>query len=60
MHGIVLQDPLGMASLAVRTMADHLRGKKVDPRIATGEALATPDNMDEPEIKRLLYPELLD
>ncbi len=31
MDGIVLQDPVRMAELAVTTMADHLRGKKVEP-----------------------------
>jgi ribose transport system substrate-binding protein len=60
MHGIVLQDPVGMARLAVTTLADHLRGKKVDSRIATGETLATPKNMHEPAIQALLKPELLD
>ncbi|MGD9720848.1 MAG: substrate-binding domain-containing protein [Pirellulales bacterium] len=59
MHGIVLQDPVGMAALAVTTMADHLRGKKVAPRIATGETLATPENMDDPAIDKLLHPPLL-
>jgi hypothetical protein len=52
MHGIVLQDPVGMASLAVKTMADHLRGKKVEAKISTGETLATPANMSEPAVKK--------
>jgi ribose transport system substrate-binding protein len=60
MHGIVLQDPVGMARLAVTTMADYLRGKQVEPRIATGETLATPENMHKPAIQALLTPELLD
>jgi ribose transport system substrate-binding protein len=58
MHGIVLQDPVRMARLAVTTMAAHLRGQKVEPKIATGETLATPENMDEPQVKKLLEPEL--
>lgn len=58
MHGIVLQDPVHMAELAVTSMAAHLRGEKIEPRIATGETLATPDNMDQDDIKRLLNPEL--
>ena len=37
-----------MARLAVTKLAAHLRGEKVEPRIATGETLATPENMDEP------------
>jgi ribose transport system substrate-binding protein len=57
MHGIVLQDPVRMAELAVTTLADSLRGKKVERRISTGETLATPENMNQPEIKRLLEPE---
>jgi ribose transport system substrate-binding protein len=60
MHGIVLQDPVHMAELAVTTLAAHIRGQKVESRIATGEALATPENMDEPAIKKLLEPELFD
>ncbi len=59
-QGIVLQDPVRMAELAVTTMAAHLRGEKVELRITTGETLATPQNMDQPEIKRLLEPELAD
>jgi len=58
MHGIVLQDPVRMAELAVTTMADHLRGKPVEAQIATGETLATPENLSQPEVKRLLEPEL--
>lgn len=60
MHGIVLQDPVRMAELSVTTLADHIRGKKVEPRIGTGETLATPENMNDPEIKKLLDPELVE
>ena len=58
MHGIVLQDPVGMGRLAVTKLAAYLRGEKIEPRIATGETLATPDNMNEPAIKRLLQPKI--
>lgn len=58
MHGIVLQDPVRMAELSVTTLADHIRGKKVEPRIGTGETLATPENMNDPAIRKLLKPEL--
>lgn len=56
-HGIVLQDPMGMAAIAVQRMADHLRGEKVERRISTGEHLATRENMHAPELQRLLKPE---
>jgi ribose transport system substrate-binding protein len=58
MHGIVLQDPVRMAELAVTTLAGHLRGSSVDAQIATGETLATPENLNQPEVRRLLEPEL--
>ncbi|MCE9605795.1 MAG: substrate-binding domain-containing protein [Planctomycetia bacterium] len=56
MQGIVLQDPDTMGYLAVKTLVAHLRGEKVEPRIATGEYVATPENMNSPEMKRLLDP----
>lgn len=56
MHGIVLQDPVKMGYLAVKTMVTHLEGEKVEKRISTGEYLATPENMDTDEMKRLLNP----
>ncbi|MBI4580807.1 MAG: substrate-binding domain-containing protein [Planctomycetes bacterium] len=56
LHGIVLQDPLNMGYLAVKTMAAHLRGEKVPTRIDTGCTIAMPENMNEPRIKELLSP----
>jgi ABC-type sugar transport system substrate-binding protein len=58
LHGLVLQDPVNMASLAVKTMVDHLEGKEVKRRISTGELVATPENMHEPEVKARLSPKL--
>jgi ribose transport system substrate-binding protein len=56
-HGVVLQDPVQMGYLAVKTMVAHLEGKTVEKRIPTGEKLATAENLDDPEMKRLLAPE---
>ena len=56
MQGIVLQDPVQMGYLAVKTMVEHLEGKKVETRIPTGEYVATPENMNEPRMKELLAP----
>jgi ribose transport system substrate-binding protein len=60
MDGIVLQDPVRMAELSVTTLADHIRGKKVEPRVGTGETLATPENMNDPAVQKLLKPELVE
>ena len=56
MHGTVLQSPLNMGYLGVKTMVEHLLGKPVEKRIDTGVALVTPDNLDDPKIKELLQP----
>jgi ribose transport system substrate-binding protein len=55
-HGVVLQDPVRMGYLAVKTMVAHLRGEPVEARISTGEVLATPENMHEPRMRELLEP----
>jgi len=55
-HGIVLQDPDMMGYLAVKSLVAHLRGDNVEKRISTGEYVATPENMNSPEMKRLLNP----
>lgn len=57
LHGIVLQDPVKMGYLAVKTLVEHLEGKQVEKRISTGEYVATPENMDEPEMQKLLHPQ---
>ncbi len=58
-HGLVLQNPFMMGEEGVRTMVRHLRDRsaKVEKRIDTGVAMATPDNMDDSEIKELLHPD---
>jgi len=55
-HGLVLQDPINMGYLGVKTLVEHLQGKEVEKRIDTGSAVATPENMNEPKIKNLLEP----
>jgi ABC-type sugar transport system substrate-binding protein len=55
-HGIVLQDPVTMGHLSVKTMAAHLDGKPVEKRIVTGEYVATPENMSEEKMRTLLEP----
>ena len=54
----VLQDPVRMGYLGVKTMVSHLKGEKVERRIDTGVHIATPDTMDDPKMKELLAPDL--
>jgi ABC-type sugar transport system substrate-binding protein len=56
LHGIVLQAPVTMGYLGVKTMVDHLDGKAVEKRIVTGEYVATPENMNTDPIAKLLEP----
>lgn len=56
-QGLVLQDPINMGYLGVKTVVAHLRGEKVEKRIDTGSAVATPENMNEPTMKNLLEPD---
>jgi ribose transport system substrate-binding protein len=55
-QALVVQNPLLMGYLGVVTAAKHLRGEKVEKRIDTGVVLVTPENMNQPEVKDLLYP----
>jgi len=56
--GLVVQDPVHMGYLAVKTMVAHLRGQPVEKWIDTGVHVATQDNAETPEIKPLLEPDL--
>jgi ABC-type sugar transport system substrate-binding protein len=55
-HGIVLQDPVAMGYLGVKTMVAHLEGNPVEKRIVTGEHVATAENMAGDEMSSLLKP----
>jgi ribose transport system substrate-binding protein len=56
--GLVVQDPVKMGYEAVKTMVAHLKGQPVEKRIDTGVHVATKANMDTPEMKALLEPDL--
>lgn len=56
-HGIVLQDPVAMGYQSVKAIVNKTRGEAVEKRINTGEYVATPENMQTPEISRLLNPD---
>ena len=57
-HGLVLQDPFKMGYLGVRTLLDSLRGASIEKVYDTGASLATKANMETPEIRALLTPDL--
>ncbi|HYM09652.1 MAG TPA: substrate-binding domain-containing protein, partial [Bryobacterales bacterium] len=57
-QGLVLQNPFRMGELGIETLVRHLRDPHapVEKRVDTGAAVATPENMETPEIKLLLSP----
>jgi ribose transport system substrate-binding protein len=56
--GLVLQDPVRMGYLGVKTMVSHIKGERVEKRIDTGVRVVTRDTMEQPEMKELLSPDL--
>jgi ribose transport system substrate-binding protein len=56
-HGLVLQDPINMGYLGVKSMVRCLRGEKIEKRIDTGSVVATTENMNDPQIRNLLEPD---
>ena len=57
LDALVVQDPLNMGYMAVKTLHAHLQGKPVEKRIDTGATLITRDTMDQPAMKELLAPD---
>ena len=60
LQALVVQDPINIGYLGVKTMVAHLRGEKVEKRIYTGEYVATKENLDDPKINQLLHPQKVD
>jgi len=53
-QALVAQNPTNMGYTAVKTMVQHLNGEKVPPNIDTGCALVTRENLDTPDIQKLI------
>lgn len=53
-NALVAQNPLQMGYDTVRVLALHLRGEKVPPTVDTGCALVTKENLETPEVKKVL------
>jgi ribose transport system substrate-binding protein len=58
LRALVLQDPFGMGYQSVKTAVACLRGQPFEKYTDTGVVLATPENMNEPAIRKLLVPDL--
>ena len=58
LHAFVVQNPLRIGYLGVKTLAQHLGGEQVPRRIDTGCTLVTRENLEQPQIRELLNPDL--
>ncbi|MBN1939917.1 MAG: sugar ABC transporter substrate-binding protein, partial [Candidatus Aminicenantes bacterium] len=57
-QGLILQNPVKMGYLGVRTIVRHLRGEAVERVVDTGVVCITPETMDTLEHQALLNPDL--
>jgi len=57
LQGLVLQDPVKMGYLGVKSIVEVLQGRKVPALVDTGVKLATAENLEAPEIAALLKAE---
>ncbi len=58
LDALILQSPFNMGYVGVKSIVAHINGKQVEKKIDTGVTLVTKDNMNEPEIRELLQPDL--
>jgi ribose transport system substrate-binding protein len=55
-QALIVQNPFQMGYQGVQTAIKAKQGETVPPRIDTGVAVVTRENMNEPEMQALLYP----
>jgi ribose transport system substrate-binding protein len=53
-NALVAQNPLQMGYDTVRVLAAHIQGRTFEKNVDTGCALVTKENLDTPEVKRVL------
>lgn len=58
LDGLVVQDPVRMGYLGVKTLVAHIKGETVERRIDTGVRVVSKTDMDLPEVKELIKPDL--
>ena len=55
-QALVVQNPMKMGYLGVMTIVDAINKKRVPKKVDTGVQVVTAENMEQPEIKELVYP----
>ena len=57
-QGVVVQNPLNMGFLGLKTAVAALRGEKVPARIDTGVGFVTKENFNDPAMAEIVHPPL--
>ena len=57
LHGLVVQDPVGMGYEGVKAAVSIVQGETIPERMDTRTILVTPFNIDDAEIQELLHPD---
>ncbi|MPZ21566.1 MAG: substrate-binding domain-containing protein [Luteitalea sp.] len=55
-HGFVVQNPVQMGYLSVKTMVAHLEGEAVAEVVDTGVMMVTLDNVEDPKVQVVINP----
>ncbi len=58
LRGLIVQNPFNMGYLGIKTAVACVRGEAFELEVDTGVTLTTPENMNDPEIRKLLVPDL--
>jgi ribose transport system substrate-binding protein len=58
LDALILQSPFRMGYDGIKTIVAHLKGEKVEKKIDTGVTLVTKENMNNPDVRELLQPDL--
>ncbi len=58
LDSIVVQDPFRMGYESTKAMGLHLDGRQASPRIDSGAYLVLQENVDQPKIQQVLFPDL--
>jgi len=56
LQALIVQNPFQMGYLGVKAAIDAVNGRPVEKRIDTGVTVVTKDNLNQPDIQKLLYP----
>jgi ribose transport system substrate-binding protein len=55
--GFVVQNPVNMGYLSIRTMVEHLLGRPVERQVDTGVLMVTLDNLNAPDVASVIHPQ---